>query len=457
MSPIKMLMEAALDRAYFESLQRRAFSKLRKDEHLFLTLSGENSQFVRINGAKIRQVGTVEDCVLELALVIEEKPGVLKKAIRSITLSGISYTDQEELDQAVLALQAEVPQLPQDPYAQLPQGGGSSSSEKKGNLLPIELAPRELLEPIGGVDLAGIYASGPVVRAMANSAGLSHWFKTEVFSLDYSLYTPSQRAVKGTFAGQNWDKQAYLADIHSAQNKLKLLEKPAKRVDRGAYRTYLEPAAVSDLVAMLSWGGVSEASIRQGDSPLRKIRQGEASFSERFTLSEDFTSGATPRFNSEGELAPERLAVFENGKLRNTLVSSRTAKEYGVVSNGASGSERLRSAVLAPGDLEQARAAERLGTGLYLSNLHYLNWSDQPAGRITGMTRYACFWVEGGKIVAPIENLRFDDSLFNLFGGSLEALTRESSYLPEVGTYQMREVGGMRVPGMLLSEMKFTL
>ena len=31
-------------------------------------------------------------------------------------------------------------------------------------------------------------------------------------------------------------------------------------------------------------------------------------------------------------------------------------------------------------------------------NLHYLNWSDNIGGRITGMTRYACFWVENGEI-----------------------------------------------------------
>jgi predicted Zn-dependent protease len=100
---------------------------------------------------------------------------------------------------------------------------------------------------------------------------------------------------------------------------------------------------------------------------------------------------------------------------------------------------------------------QRLGTGLHLSNLHYLNWSDAPGGRITGMTRYACFWVEGGKIVAPIENLRFDDSIFSLFGTALEDLDQQPVYLPEVHTYDQRALGGILCPGALLSEMKFTL
>jgi len=43
-----------------------------------------------------------------------------------------------------------------------------------------------------------------------------------------------------------------------------------------------------------------------------------------------------------------------------------------------------------------------LGTGIYVSNLHYLNYSDRQACRMTGMTRFACFWVENGELVAPI-------------------------------------------------------
>jgi predicted Zn-dependent protease len=107
--------------------------------------------------------------------------------------------------------------------------------------------------------------------------------------------------------------------------------------------------------------------------------------------------------------------------------------------------------------LHQRDVLKKLGTGLYLNNLHYLNWSDQPGGRITGMTRYACFWVENGEIVAPIENLRWDDSVFSLFGSALEDFTVERAYEPGVMTYGMRQLGGSWLPGMLLSGMKFTL
>ena len=39
---------------------------------------------------------------------------------------------------------------------------------------------------------------------------------------------------------------------------------------------------------------------------------------------------------------------------------------------------------------------QSLGTGLWVSNLWYLNYSDRRACRMTGMPRFACLWVENG-------------------------------------------------------------
>jgi predicted Zn-dependent protease len=190
---------------------------------------------------------------------------------------------------------------------------------------------------------------------------------------------------------------------------------------------------------------------------MRLLRSGERKLSSKFSLYEDFSGGRSPRFNHEGELAPERMPLIESGQLSNSLVNSRSAKEYGVNSNGAGPHENLRSPAMAPGTLCEIDVLATLGTGLYLSNLHYLNWSDRPGGRITGMTRFACFWVEGGKIVSPIENMRFDDTLFDLFGDSLAEVLERRTDIPETLTYGMRQLGGASVPGMLVSKMSFTL
>jgi len=149
--------------------------------------------------------------------------------------------------------------------------------------------------------------------------------------------------------------------------------------------------------------------------------------------------------------------LIEQGEYKNFLASTRTANEYKVESNFASDWESMRSPVVSIGDLSREDIYKEIGTGLYLSDLHYLNWSDRETARITGMTRYACFWIENGEIVAPIEDLRFDESYYSIFGDALERVTNFSEVSPATGSYFQRDVGGLQAPGLLLSKFKFTL
>jgi predicted Zn-dependent protease len=86
-----------------------------------------------------------------------------------------------------------------------------------------------------------------------------------------------------------------------------------------------------------------------------------------------------------------------------------------------------------------------------------LNFSDRPAGRITGMTRFATFWVEGGRIVAPVGPMRFDDTIYRMLGDNLIDLTRDRELLLDSSTYGERSTASSRLPGALLRSVKFTL
>jgi predicted Zn-dependent protease len=375
----------------------------------------------------------------------------------TLPFTGDKATDWSVLFTTLADLRADLLTLPEDPYQVLPTGDATSRDVYRGTLLPPDQVVPQVLPALAGLDAAGLYAGGNSIRAYADSAGQRHWFETETFTLDYSLFTPDGQAVKGTYAGRDWGDAAYGENLAQAKTLLAQMSGPRKGLDRGQYRTYLAPAAVADLVSMLSWGGLGEASLRQGSSALGPLQRGDRSLSPLVHLAEDFRQGQTPRFNGYGELAPTILPLIDAGRLVNTLVSARTAKEYGISSTYAAAGEYLRSPVLAPGTLPSADILTALDTGLYVSNLHYLNWSDLPQGRITGMTRYACFWVERGKLVAPIENLRFDESLYNFWGANLEALTQDTPLIPEVGSYGYRDLGGTQVPGMLVNNFAYTL
>ncbi len=421
-------------------------------EKFTLSLISEDSQFSRFNQAKVRQTGTVCGGTLTLTWIDSQRT-----CSQSLPFTGEWMQDWPQVEEALGLLRQEVQQLPEDPYLVLPQGEATSRSVYTGRLLPRKSAVAELMAPVQGLDFAGVYAAGVSVRAQADSAGQRHWFATESFTLDYSLFNAEGRAVKGTFADRTWNRQAYRDNVARSRQQLERLGRPVKAIPKGKYRTYLAPAAVSELVLMMSWSCLSESAIRQGGSPMEQLRAGKKLLSPLFTLRENFSRGLVPQFNSNGEMAPDNLPLIERGKLANTVISGRTAKEYGLESNGGIGCEDLRAADVAPGDLAEADVLRALDTGLYLSNLHYLNWSDRPAGRITGMTRYGCFWVEDGEIVAPIEDLRFDESLFNFWGENLIALTNQQELVPAVDTYEHRDLGGTWAPGMLVEDFTYTL
>lgn len=417
-----------------------------------LTLSGEDSQFTRFNRGRVRQTGQVSDGQLILTLMQEGRT-----ATAAVPFVGELATDRPRLLAALDQLLQLVPKLPVDPYIVVPEGGAHSRTVHRGELLAPAAVADTLLPGVAGLDFTGIYAGGLSYRGYADSAGQRHWFETTSYSLDFSIFDGCDRAIKGTVADSQWQPQAYLDKIEQARQQLPILALSPKQVGRGQYRTYLAPAAVAELLDMFSWGGVSETALQNGNSPFCHLRQGSRRLSPRFTLRENFDQVSVPRFNLYGEVAPSQLPVIDQGQLVNSLVSARSARKYQRPSNCANPQESLRAPEILPGQLERGQILPQLDRGLYVSNLHYLNWSDQPQGRVTGMTRYACFWVENGEIVAPISNLRFDESLYRCFGDALVDLTRFQETIPNVGTYGQRSLGGSRVPGLLTESFTYTL
>lgn len=447
-------------RGLFDALADAAFSRLRPGEELNLNLSGEDQTYLRFNDSRVRQATAVTQRSLSLTFQAGGRRGVY-----AFHLSGRKDPDIATLLSLLARAREETAILPEDPFPVPMRNNGSSDRHHPGNLPD----PAALIARIGiltaGTDFTGFVASGPQLRATRNSAGQDHWFDTESFLIDYSLYTVNasgeNKAAKGLYAGRDFEPVRFEDAIARSRERLALLRRDTRPVPPGSHRAYFSPAAVAELVEMFSWGAVSYAAWKKGDSALHKLIEGEAGFSEAFNLSENFTLGLTPLFNSLGENAPEHLPIIEKGKLANLLVSSRSAQEYGVPANAAEpggfAGEGLRSPEVGAGVLPEDEVLGALDTGLYIGNLHYLNWSDPANARITGMTRYACFWVENGEIVAPIRDLRFDESLYRIFGSELEALTRETEMQINTDTYARRALGGIRVPGLLARTFRFTL
>lgn len=436
---------------FFGALAAAVDRALRAGESYTMDFAAEETDFVRMNRGKVRQPGHVAQRYVDLRLVRGKR-----HASHLLSLTGDLASDTQRLDHALAGLRDALPELADDPHLLLPEGVVSSRSERRESMPDAEAMVEALLAMVSGHDLVGMLAAGPVYRGFADSRGQRNWHATTTFNLQWSLYHRADKAVKSSYTGFAWQDDVLQAKMYDAIEKLALISRAPKTLPPGKYRAYLPPAAMHEVADMLEWGGFSARALETQQSPLAKMRA-NTRLDPRVSMSEDIAAGVAPAFQSEGFARPGELPLIVDGALTGSLVAPRTAREFGLATNGANGDESPEALSMAGGELAMRDALAALDTGLAVGNLWYLNFSDRPACRMTGMTRFATFWVENGKIVAPVNVLRFDDTIYRMLGDKLEALTRERELLLEANSYGSRMLSSVTLPGALLSEMNFTL
>jgi predicted Zn-dependent protease len=434
----------------FFALAERLEGALRGGETLLLGLDAERSDFVRFNRGRVRQAGSVEQRTLEARLVRGAR-----QAYATLEL-GEGSGDVELVQDALARLREALEGLPEDPWLLINETPRSTDSVRRGALPAAEAVVEEVVRAAGGRDLVGIYAGGTIARGFANSLGQRNWHEVDSFNFDWSLHGAAGRAVKSGTAGFAWDAALFPARLEAAARELARSAAPERAIAPGEVRAYLAPRAMEELLGLLAWDGFSGRARATKQSPLLRMAHG-AALAPAITLTETAADGIAAPFQEDGFVKPPAVTLIERGGLGEALVSPRTAKEYGLETNGAEAGESPESLELAAGTLPVDEVLGALDTGLYVSNLWYLNFSDRAAARITGMTRFATFWVEGGRIVAPVGAMRFDDSLYRMLGENLEALTRERELLLDPSTYEGRSTASARLPGALLRALRFTL
>ena len=445
-------MSSALSQVeQFKALVSWLRSALREPEQFTLSYAAESSAFVRFNHAKVRQAGEVQQASLGSKLIDEDRHADL-----NITLAGDPQVDQQRLAEGLQQLRETLPLLPPDPYLLLNHTGWQSKQVQEHPLPDTAQVVEQITRAAEGLDLVGFYAAGPISRGFASSAGAFGWHQANSFNFDFSLFHANGQAVKASYAGHDWSDAGFAKRFEQAREQLQYLGRPLHTLAPGQYRAYLAPAALDEILGMLCWGGFSAQSIASKSSPLQKLYGGDQHFSPLLDLAEKVSGSLSPAFSGEGYPRSD-LALIVAGAAGERLVGSRSAAEYGLTANGAGGGESPSALNMAAGTLPEAEILKQLGTGLYISNLWYLNYSDQPAARLTGMTRFATFWVENGEIQAPVNTMRFDDSAYSLLGSQLEALTQERELILSASTYDQRATASALLPGALVSRLTLTL
>jgi predicted Zn-dependent protease len=441
-----------IDHDYLTTLMDAALAATPSGCVSSLHIAAEDSAFIRFNQAKVRQATQVSQAYATLTLTQGAR-----SAESTLTLSGELARDTALLKAAQAELGHDLPLLPEDPYLLRPDAIVNSTRNDTGSLPSAGSVIDAVATHAQGLDLVGFLASGPMVRAYADSRGQRNWHRVDTFSFDWCLYQSTDKAVKAVHAGRHWNESAWAHQLSQGALQLQLLGRPPKTLSPGRYRAYFAPSAVSDLLGTLAWGGFSQKEQAVGTSPLMRLVRGQAALHASVQLTEDTGRSIAPAFTPEGFTGPGQVPLVLDGHHAGSLCSPRSAREFGLTTNGALCSEGPQALSLAAGTLPEAHVLKALGTGLYISNLHYLNYSDRQHCRVTGMTRFACFWVENGELVAPLQVMRFDDDLLDLLGPRLIALTDQPELHQETSTYGQRQLGSITTPGALVDGFELTL
>ena len=437
---------------HFNDLADFLTTQMKGNEVCTSFLTAENSDFVRFNNGQIRQPGSVSQANLQVRLIQGQRQSAV-----TIGLVGDLEADKAQIKAQLDDLRTLLPHLPEDPHLLINEQVQSSEVIEPNELIDTAEIVDNILTESADLDCVGILASGSNYRAFANSLGQRNWFASHNFNWDWSLVHSVDKAVKSGYAGKKWDAEAFANKMSDAKSQLKLLARPSKTLNPGSVRAYLSPVALSEILSLLSWSGFGLASHKNKTTPLLGLLEGDQRLSEKFSLIEDIAGGVAPDFQSDGFRRPSQVSLIENGAVSGALVSPRSAKEFGVQTTGANGGESPDSLSVAGGDLPTAEVLKALDTGVWIGNLWYLSYSDRSAGRMTGMTRFATFWVEDGEIVAPVNVMRFDDTIHRMLGSELEALTVEQELLLSASSYYNRSTASSNLPGALLKDFAFTL
>ncbi|MCY3023592.1 MAG: TldD/PmbA family protein [Planctomycetota bacterium] len=253
---------------------------------------------------------------------------------------------------------------------------GFSPQDKAGQLAA---AARQV--QAAGMRLSGGYPSGAYFQALANSAGLRAYHAWTEANIHATVLAP---------AGSGWAETVChdTAGINVEQTV------EAKATDEE--RTYL------------------------------RGKLGTKVFGDRITIRSDPAASRCPGTPFQGDgLASLALPWVENGVVRNLCYSRYWAKKQGKQPTGWPSNLLMEG-----GDATVEQMIATMKRGLLITRFWYIRHVDPMIPLLTGMTRDGLFLVENGKVTRPVQHMRFNENMVDMFNRveMLGQVVRTSEY-----------------------------
>lgn len=324
---------------------------------------------------------------------------------------------------------------PEDPFACLADEKDLAKSYPDLQLFdPTEISTDAMREAAlemeqAALDVKGISNSSGA-GASAGMGGLvlvtSHGFSGSYMASRFGR-SVSVIAGEGTKMERDYDFDSRLYAAELDDPKLigrRAGERTVKRVnprqiDTGSNITVVfDPRIARGFVGTIA-GAINGASVARKTSFLRD-KMGQQVLKAGLNITDDpvVVRGSSSRpFDGEGVMG-ERMVMIEDGVLKHWFLSTSTARELGLETNGrgvrggTSVSPASTNLALEPGDISPEDLIRSIGTGFYVTEV-----IGQGVNMLTGeYSRGATgFWIENGELAFPVSEVTIASNLKDMF------------------------------------------
>lgn len=299
---------------------------------------------------------------------------------------------------------------------------------------------------------AGSLSLKKTVYAMGNTKGIKRYARID--SVEFNAVVIHEDGFSG-YVELNTTKANELDVVEQfeiAYTKAKQGINPIS-VKPGEYTVILEPLAVGDLLAYMSYLGFTARGVQTGMSFLTG-KLGEKVFGDNITITDDVHNANTIplRFDFEG-YEKKKLNIIEKGVAKELAYDVASAIKDGVETTGHSVGDTSTGGfafnlVMGNGQNSMRDLIKSTKRGLLVTRFHYMNAVDPTKAQLTALTRDGLYLIEDGKVKSGVKNLRFTESMLKAFN-NVVGITKERKKVP--GFFGTNYVPALKIENFLFT------
>ncbi len=301
--------------------------------------------------------------------------------------------------------------------------------------------------------VSGAFSTATSSVGVANSNGVSSAYTTSQAKLVTVMM--GERGASGYAQTTSTDVRSVDAAAVGEEAADKALRSAgAGELEPGEYEVILEEYAVGTLLEYLSFDGFSGLALQEGRS---FMELGERVMGANVTIWDDGhdLTGLPAAIDFEG-VAKRRVELVTEGVATGVVHDAATARRAGTTSTGhALPSPNAWGPIawnlfMAPGSSSKEAMLANTDRGIWVTRFHYVNIVHPKKAILTGMTKDGTFLIERGRIVRPLRNFRFTQSIPEAFG-TIDAISSQTRLIAA-------EYSGIntRVPALRIGRFNFT-